>query len=339
MKKKILIPLGIIFLGIGIYFVFFYNKAAYDRQHEQESMADEFIAYLKDNAESLDGKENGKEEAPTVNIDIPDKESAQEPSGDDTGEPAETEGEKESETLTDYTIVDGVKYLVSDSSFTDDAYLRSADGRIFTPDYAAGGLFCVLEYEKLGIRRGVYSGTWADRDTNLDRWITNLANPYMKLGVTSITIEGHNHTSQNLSFNAIKDAAIGDTFILYSTSGIYVYEVRDIYIMTRDLTRVSLINDLTGYSSDICFITSCGRDFINVTKKKYIDPAKSGFGYANMYENVSGYESPSQLMTSISPEPVTSRYHDIVLEGHLIGQYTLTEYGNGVLDAEKKWKD
>ena len=122
LKKKILIPLGIIFLGIGIYFVFFYNKAAYDRQHEQESMADEFIAYLKDNAESLDGKENGKEEAPTVNIDIPDKESAQEPSGDDTGEPAETEGEKESETLTDYTIVDGVKYLVSDSSFTDDAY-------------------------------------------------------------------------------------------------------------------------------------------------------------------------------------------------------------------------
>ncbi len=336
MWKKIIFALcGVAFLCAGIYFVFFYNKAAYDEQDEQESIADNFLEYLKEK-----GKEEESEAGGVINIDVTQPDVT-EPETNISAE--ETQKQTEPETLTPSTIEDGVKYIVTEAKYSDDAYYQRG-GQTFTPDYAAGHLFCVLEYEKLGIRRGVYSGTWADRDTNLDRWITNLANPYMLLGYTSITIEGHNHTAQNLSFNAVKDAAIGDIFMLYSDgadgseAGVYVYRVTDIYIMTRDLTRVALINDLTSHDSETCFITTCGRDNILVNKKKYYQDGKGGFGMGSMYESVAGYTSPAQLKETISETFMTSRYHDLVIEGHLIDKYTLTEYANGVLDREEQWK-
>ena len=166
----------------------------------------------------------------------------------------------------------------------------------------------------------------------------------MRLGLTSITIEGHNHTAQDLSFNAVRDAEIGDIFTLYSDgsfgseAGVYIYQVTDIYIMTRDLTRAALINDLTSFDEKTCFISTCGRDFIYVTKKKYYQDGKGGFGYGNMYEQTAGYTSPTQLKTSVSETPQTSRYHDLIIEGHLIKKYSLTDYAQGVIDRENLWK-
>ena len=96
--------------------------------------------------------------------------------------------------------------------FSDDNYLVGADGTVYTPDFATGELMFVLEYEKLKIRRGVYGdGTWDAIKKNLDVWLLCPSSPYMVLGKTNMTIYGHNHLSQDLSFNNLKNAAVGDT--------------------------------------------------------------------------------------------------------------------------------
>lgn len=289
MKNKKIISVvfllaGLCLLGLSVYFIFFYNYEAYKRQEIEESLAEEYIEYVLENRENT--------EASSKEAYIIETEEAS----------AETEISVSAESYIDDEGVKHIEVIQKHNDgildFNDDNYYVGKDGTRFTPDYAAGSLFCVLSYPKCKIKRGIYSGTWEDRDRNLDMWIPNLANPFMNFDYTHITIEGHNHTSQNLSFNALNKSETGDEFYLVSDKGIYVYQVADIYSMSRDCVRKKLINDLT-LGADKCFIVTCGRE--NFLVNHYRD-----FDYQNKKWIDSYFSNKS------------SRYYDYVVEGNLI---------------------
>lgn len=282
-KKRIvtmfLLAAAALLIICGVYFIFFYNFSAYQRQATEERLADVFINYLLDNVERLDAAEEEKEGDTTgVNNSMP-----------------ETAADNDMEEVQATAGNDGV--IRTGYNFADDNYYER-DGVTYTPDYAQGYLLCVLEYPNVGIRRGVYSGTWDDIYADLDMWMVTIAHPDMQPGQTHLAIYGHNHTSQNLSFNNLKNAQAGDVFYLYAESGIYTYEVANIFSDWRtDITR-KYVDDFS-VGSDICYIITCGRDNFLI-----------------------GEES--------------TRYKDFIVEGHLIEHTTLTEYARQRINEEEE---
>lgn len=270
-RTTILLVLALICVCMGIYFIFFYNYDAYQRQATEEELADLFIQELI---------EQGLEDAET-----------EDETEDDYSYTPSTESTT-SETETATIDEDGTIRM---GNFTDDVYYER-DGVTYTPDYAQGELLFVLEFPSCGIRRGVYGGTWEDIYFDLDIWMVTIAHPDMKLGETHISIYGHNHTSQNLSFNNLKSAQIGDEFYLYAYSGVYTYEVTNIFSEWRTSTTTKYVDDFS-ISSDICYIITCGRDNFLINGQ-------------------------------------STRYKDYIVEGHLVEKKSLTQYAYEVINGE-----
>lgn len=255
------------------YLLLFYNRDAYVRQNTERELADNYIEFLIENAEELE-REEGTEDDEWINIAL------------NLGETDRDKTEPETTTRPEKT-------------FDDDIYYER-DGVIYTPDYAKGYLFCVLEYPKLSIRRGVYSGTWDEIYFDLDIWMATMARPDYEFGKTHMAIYGHNHTAQNLSFNNLKNAAIGDEFYLYSKKGVYVYEVTNILCEWRPSVTKNYVDNMT-IPSDTCYIITCGRDNFLIDGQ-------------------------------------STRYRDFLVEGHIKKQYSLTEYAKMIYEEETKWK-
>lgn len=248
-ETGIFLTASVLFAVLAVYFLLFYNWNAYRRQDIEESLAVSFMDYLAGYASRVN--EDGT------------KTSVQECS------PKETENMYVEEEVYMTEAADGVIYM--ESTVTDNHYY-SRDGITFTPDYAVGDLVCVLEYPGVGIRRGVYTGTWDEIYHDLDMWMVTMARPDMVLGRTHLAIYGHNHTSQNLSFNNLNKAKVGDQFYLYAESGVYTYEVTDIFSDWRNDTTCKYVDDFT-IGTDICYIITCGRDYflLNGSGTRYQD--------------------------------------------------------------------
>ncbi len=270
-----LLFLALICLIMGVYFIFFYNYNAYQRQATEESLADIFIKELIEQGLEEDESESASEEeysyTPDYSVISPSTTTMETASVDD----------------------DGVIRMGNTLDYSDDIYYER-NGVTYTPDYAQGDLLFVLEFPSCGIRRGVYGGTWDDIYFDLDIWMVTIAHPSMVLGETHISIYGHNHTSQNLSFNNLKSAQIGDEFYLYAYSGVYTYEVTNIFSEWRTSTTTKYVDDFS-INSDKCYIITCGRDNFLIDGQ-------------------------------------STRYKDYIVEGHLTSKKTLTEYALEVMN-------
>jgi LPXTG-site transpeptidase (sortase) family protein len=271
-----LLLMALFLLCGSVYFIFFYNAKAYERQGQEEDLALKYIDYLVEHASEIEQEQETTVAKGTEGVDVSDETTEYPTAGDD-----------------------GIIHM-SETSFTDDLYYER-DGITFTPDYAQGYLFCVLEYPAVGIRRGVYSGTWDDIYLDLDMWMVTMARPDMQLGKTHLAIYGHNHTSQNLSFNNLKNAAVGDEFYLYAESGIYTYEVVNIFSDWRTDTTSKYIDDFS-IGADVCYIITCGRDNFLI----------GGEG---------------------------TRYKDFLVEGHLTSRTSLSDYAKERLTEEENKKN
>ncbi len=266
---------ALICLIMGVYFIFFYNYDAYQRQATEEELADIFIQELIEQGLEKDESEDTSEEEnsyiPDYSVILPSTTTTETASVDD----------------------DGIIRMGSTLDYSDDIYYER-NGVIYTPDYAQGELLFVLEFPSCGIRRGVYGGTWDDIYHDLDIWMVTIAHPSMVLGETHISIYGHNHTSQNLSFNNLNSAQIGDEFYLYAYSGVYTYEVTNIFSEWRTSTTTKYVDDFS-ISSDKCYIITCGRDNFLIDGQ-------------------------------------STRYKDYIVEGHLSSKKSLTEYALEVMN-------
>ena len=254
-RYKTFIPIFLLFGMAGICLcaaVYFkdYNKEAYDRQEKEESLADDFINDL------LAGIFDETLEAEEVE------------NSDETIQGTKAPGRNEPET--EDTILPTKELIIRDV-INDDIYLEK-NGITYTPDYAVGEIQFVLEYPACKIRRGVYTGTWEEIAFDLDIWMATAARPDYKLGKTHICIYGHNHTSQNLSFNNLKNASYGDEFVLYAKNGVYFYEVTNIFCESRDGVSRKYIHNF-NIDKDKCYIVTCGRDnfLINGQSTRYRD--------------------------------------------------------------------
>ncbi len=275
-RTIILLVLALVCVCMGIYFIFFYNYEAYQRQSTEEEIADIFIQELIEmglEEETEDETEDNYSYTPDYSV----REST-------ATTPTETA-----------SIDDDGTIRMGTYNFTDDVYLEK-NGITYTPDYAQGDLLFVLEFPSCEIRRGVYGGTWDDIYYDLNIWMVTIAHPSMELGETHISIYGHNHTSQNLSFNNLKAAQIGDVFYLYAYSGVYTYEVTNIFSEWRSSTTNKYVNDFS-ISSDVCYIITCGRDNFLINGE-------------------------------------STRYKDYIVEGHLVEHKSLTEYALEVISGE-----
>ena len=264
-------------IGGGIYYIRFSDEAvqtreAYARQDEEFDLADQYVAFLLEQAEKETEKGTPEGSDPS---DSPSKEK-------------EDETEREEEPTLDLSsLVKG-----------DDVYYTGANGVTYTPEYAKGYLSYVLSIPSAKIMRGVYSGTWDDIYYDLEIWMVTQARPDLELGKTHMTIYGHNHTSQNLSFNNLKDVAVGDEFYIYAESGYYVYTVTDIFAEWRQTATEKYVDDFS-LSSDKCYILTCGRDWWTING-------------------------------------MSTRYKDYIVEGTLKEHLTLREYADRVRSEEKK---
>ena len=276
----------------SVYLLFFINQDAYERQEIEESIADDFIENLISIA-GVGGMENEDyaEESIRISIDMPT-------AVHDANEPDKVFKQDEPINLASSTTSPIDKN--TQKTYEDLNYYQR-NGVTYTPDYAVGYLFCVLEYPKVGIRRGVYSGDWADIHYDLDLWMATTARPDYELGKTHMAIYGHNHTAQNLSFNNLKVASVGDEFTLYSTDGVYVYEVTRIFAEWRSTVSNKLVDDM-NIPPDVCYIITCGRDNFLVDGQ-------------------------------------SSRYKDFIVEGHLKEKLSLTEYAERIYGEELNWRE
>lgn len=164
--------------------------------------------------------------------------------------------------------------------YSDDNWV-TLDGITYTPDYARGNIQCVLRVPAAGINRGVYGGTFEDIYYNLDIWMVVAARPDYELGKTHYVIYGHNHTTQNLSFNNLKNVCIGDEFTLTCSRGVFVYQVANIYADWRESVAAN-ITDNFDLPKENCYIITCGRGE-NRYKDLVIEGNMVDFSALNIY--------------------------------------------------------
>ena len=303
--RAVALAIAALVCGVAaVYLLFFYNKDAYERQDIEESIADDFIADLIKSAIEENGKEGEEDDdTSTIRIELNIEERSEKEAGIQSinqwrDERSEYATYKRDIWASDYG---DDEYVVKQAKTYEDTNYYQRNGVTYTPDYAVGYLFCVLEYPKAGIRRGVYSGDWADIYYDLDLWMATSARPDYELGKTHMAIYGHNHTAQDLSFNNLRVASVGDEFTLYSVDGVYRYEVTRIFADWRISVSKYYVDDM-NISPDVCYIITCGRDNFLVDGQ-------------------------------------SSRYKDFVVEGHLKEVLSLTEYAEEIYGEEKSWRE
>ncbi len=165
--------------------------------------------------------------------------------------------ETEAETVSFWQSKDLSDYAISGEDIVDDTYYTDREGQMYRTEDAKGYLDSVLVVPKIGLKKGVYTGTWEDILYNLDIWMATVAQPSCSLGKTHYVIYGHNHTQQSLSFNRIPELQAGDVFYLVGCEGVYVYEVSRVFALSRTKTTNDIVKGAWGV--EVCHIITCGR--------------------------------------------------------------------------------
>lgn len=218
-----IVLIAIALAGFAIYAVLHPESAAEKRQDTEESLAASYLEAVRaDNASLLETSEEHDE---TVS------------NSEETGAGSASENTTE--------------------TFTDDHYYSRGE-QTYTPDYASGELLGVLEIDACQIRRGVYGGSWEDIQHDLDIWMVTEARPDYELGKTHFVIYGHNHPTQDLSFNRLKELEIGDVFTYTAGNTVWVYEVAEFIADWRDVITEDIVDNFELPADDM-FIVTCGR--------------------------------------------------------------------------------
>lgn len=238
-----------LFIGGGIYYLFFYNMDAVQRQDTEMELADEYVDDLVAWIESDEGltweEWQRRYKKPLRVPELAD-------------ETLETEEVSEAEAVEESLADEEPEEERPPREVWSDDNWYSRDGVTYTPEYAKGYVQCVLEVPTAKIRRGVYSGTWDEIRYDLDIWMVTASRPDYVLGETHYCIYGHNHTQQDLSFNRLKDVQIGDMFSLTSDQGYFEYEVTNIFAITREQATSQFVDNF-GRPKEKCYIITCGR--------------------------------------------------------------------------------
>lgn len=227
----VLAVFSILFLTAAVVVCFWPYLRGYDRQHQEEKIAIDYIQAM------LDQKEV---QAENSSIDwelIRDRAEQAGLLSEESEEEEESDAEQE--------------------TWRDDIWYSTPEGITYTPDYAAGTIVCVLYIPTIQLCRGVYTGTWAEIYHNLDYWMVTAARPDYILGETHYCIYGHNTPRLNLSFNRLQSLTAGDDFYLLAPSGAYHYQVTGMSGVSRE--------DSSHYTDDFtrkkekCYLITCGR--------------------------------------------------------------------------------
>jgi len=278
-KRKLLLILlmviGIGAIGGGVFMILNYNKdidEGYEHLAEEESLADDYIAMLKQRKAAKESAAAASEAAPSL-----DMTEAASKAGTAPG-PAETSLAPENGTIAE-TSPATAEVLPSEAAAPTQAappapqeqatqapMPAQPEGPVdtnyednlyrFSPEYAQGVIECVLEVPVAKIRRGVYTGAI---EHDLDLWMVVAARDEYVLGQTHYCIYGHNSTKQDLSFNNLQpNCKLGDTFTLTNEDGVYEYTITKLFSENR--TRVTK-NYVDNFKIDksLCYIITCGR--------------------------------------------------------------------------------
>lgn len=217
----------------------------YARQHQEESLASDYLEYyIKSAAEPPKSSDQSS---------TAESSSARPLILSETSLSSQSQQSEESKKLPLHSQASAEASLY----WEDDVYYER-DGITYTPDYAAGALDCVLMIPKIQLCRGVYTGTMEDILHNLDVWMLTVSQPDCRLGETSYCIYGHNTPRLNLSFNRLQTLELQDTFYLINSVGEYRYRVTDILGVSRSQSTPYIQADASR--AEKCYLLTCGRD-------------------------------------------------------------------------------
>lgn len=257
-------------ISAGIYFIFFKNRDAFERQDLERDLADEYIDDMILKLTDPEAYEKRIEERRLERLQQ-QEDSKKRDFGDyvsdfflkltDPEEYARRKAEEESAAIDVLDTGDNFNY--------EDENYYTRDGITYTPDYAVGVVDSVLEVPTAGIRRPVYTGTWDEINFDLDIWMVTVARPDYTLGETHYCIYGHNHTVQDLSFNKLQTVQVGEYFYLTAESGRYTYEITNVFAVSRSSATTDYVDNF-GFGADKCFLITCGRDD-GVRNFRYLD--------------------------------------------------------------------
>lgn len=145
-----------------------------------------------------------------------------------------------------------------DFQYEDDKY-AVLQGTLYTPDYARGRLFGIIEIPSIKLRRGIYTGTEEEIKYDLDIWMVTVARPDYRTGSTHLCIYGHNSTTQALSFNDLKKVEPGERFYLTIGEEKIIYRVDRIFADWRECITRDYVDNFS-LPEEKCYIITCGRD-------------------------------------------------------------------------------
>lgn len=138
---------------------------------------------------------------------------------------------------------------------------------IDTPEGTQGFLEYVLDFEAVGILRGVYAGyTWNDIAINRDQMyhFTVTAEEGsaddQTPGQTALVMTVHNSLRTNLAGNGLLNATVGMHFRIIAEGGIYEYQVTSVYAMNRTASQKKIMRNIPSLPKEKAYIITCGRN-------------------------------------------------------------------------------
>lgn len=138
---------------------------------------------------------------------------------------------------------------------------------IDTPEGTQGFLEYVLDFEAVGILRGVYAGyTWNDIAINRDQMyhFTVTAEEGtaddQTPGQTALVMTVHNSLRSNLAGNGLLNATVGMHFSIIAEGGIYEYQVTSVYAMNRTASQKKIMRNIPNLPKEKAYIITCGRN-------------------------------------------------------------------------------
>lgn len=140
--------------------------------------------------------------------------------------------------------------------------LEYQDNQLFgshTEAEAVGTLDCVLEIPAIELRQSVFTGTPAQIQRNLSRWMSVTCRSDYVLGSTQYCIYMHNPTNKSIRISYAQETLVpGDYITLTQNNTVYFYEMTRMFPEWREVCTSSFADNM-ALDSSLLYIFTCAR--------------------------------------------------------------------------------
>lgn len=146
---------------------------------------------------------------------------------------------------------------------TDPSDLDYIDNEIYknySEKYAHGRVDCVVEIPAIDLRQSVFTGTPAQIEHDLSRWLSVTARADYMLGNTHYCIYMHNPRDKSIQISKAQEILkTNDYVVITKEQNVYLYQIVDIFAEWRNKCTEKYVDNMS-VDNDLLYIFTCGRD-------------------------------------------------------------------------------